>query len=288
MQPFDDGVRHFDTNVPVVLSEVIHQVFDVNYKAFKELLHLGAIYVNNHRQIKDKWILSPSLLRVHTKPRRFCCDYPWKSRVVFENDFFIILNKPAGIPSHPLVDNVVENALTQTSLALEVPLFVTHRLDTLTSGLIVYAKKKQFVKNFNIQMMERQVTKKYVALVESLVTFPRSLVHYMDPGPGTPKKLSVEAKDDWDLCHLEILDQKKISSEISWVKINLITGKTHQIRSQLSFLKSPIVGDRLYGSKIFFKTDSIALKSCQIEFVFEGKPMVFRLEEEFDFDSFKN
>ncbi len=277
----DDGVKHFHNSEPVLLSEIIHDEAGVNYEGFKTLLKLGAIYVDNYRQEKDKWILKNSLFRVHTRPRRFKCDYDWKSLIVFENEFFLILNKPSGIPSHPSVDNVLEDAMTQTSLAIKSPLFVTHRLDTLTSGLIVYGKKKQFVKDFNVQLIERGVQKKYVALVETRQALPKALTHYMDPSKGTPKKLSTNPADGWDICKLEILEQTRVSESVVHVKINLLTGRTHQIRSQMAFLNAPIVGDILYGSKLSFHGSGIALKSCEIAFVFEGKKLKFNISEDF-------
>lgn len=282
MSSADGGVKHLNITEPVVLSEIIHSALNINYDEFKALLQLGAIYVDNYRQTKDKWIWTNSVVRIHTKPRRYSIDYPWKSLVVYENESFLVLNKPSGLPSHPSVDNAWDDSLTQTSLALKVPLFVTHRLDTLTSGLIVYAKRKQFVKDFNTQLIERRIQKKYVALVESGSIVKGLKTHYMDPSHGTPKKLSLEPIDDWDQCQLEILAQKKISSEISWVKINLLTGKTHQIRSQMSFLNAPILGDKLYGSKIAYQKNAIALRSCEIEFSFGTQRMKFNLKEEFE------
>jgi 23S rRNA pseudouridine1911/1915/1917 synthase len=182
-----------------------------------------------------------------------------------------------------MADNLVENALTQTSLARQYPLFVTHRLDTLTSGLIVYAKKQSFAKSFNLQLQNRTIQKKYVALVESQKDLPPRLTHYMDPSAGTPKKLSDRPIESWPICELDILRQKKLSAGLSWVKLNLITGRTHQIRSQLSHLNAPILGDRLYGASLPFKKNGIALRSCEIEFDFNNQRMRFNLSEDFDF-----
>lgn len=284
MTDFDDGVRFFENTEPVLLSEVIHDQLNLNFEKFKELLQLGAIYVESDRQIKDRWILENSLFRVHTKPRRYKCDYPWRSLIVFENESFVVLNKPSGVPSHPLADNAFENALTQTSLALKMPLSVTHRLDRLTSGLIVYGKKRQFVKDFNQQLMHRQIQKKYVALVEGSKTLPDRLTHSMNPEPGTPKKLSEDIIEGWDLCQLEILEQKKISENATWVKINLLTGRTHQIRAQMAAMNSPILGDNLYGSKIPFTENAIALRSCEIAFDFQGERVRFELGQDLSFD----
>jgi 23S rRNA pseudouridine1911/1915/1917 synthase len=282
MTDFDDGVKFFENSEPVLFSEALHDQLNLNYEKFKELLHLGAIYVDSDRQIKDRWILENSLFRVHTKPRRYKCDYPWRSLIVFENESFVILNKPSGVPSHPLADNILENALTQTSLALKMPLSVTHRLDRLTSGLIVYGKKRQFVKDFNQQLMHRQIQKKYVAVIEGSKKLPDRLTHSMNPEPGTPKKLSEDLVQGWDLCQLEILEQKKISENTTWVKINLLTGRTHQIRAQMAAMNAPILGDQLYGSKMPFTENAIALRSCEIAFDFQGERVKFELDQEFE------
>ena len=187
------------------------------------------------------------------------------------------------MPSHPSVDNTLENSLTQTSFALKQPLFITHRLDTLTGGLIVYAKTAEFVKSFNVQLQARNIEKKYVALIENPSALPPKLIHYMEPSPRAPKKVSASFVEGWAFCELDIIDQKKISSALNWVKINLLTGRTHQIRSQLSNLNSPIVGDTLYGAKLGYLPDAIALRACELDFNWGTQRMKFNLPEEFDF-----
>jgi 23S rRNA pseudouridine1911/1915/1917 synthase len=277
----DDGVRHFDVQQANLLSEVLYDEYSINSKEFKILIDFGAIYVDNERQTKDGFVFQNSIIRTHLKPRRYNCNYPWKSLVIFENDFCLVLNKPSGIPSHPAVDNIIENALTQTSLAKKIPLFVTHRLDTLTSGLIVFAKKQSFAKSFNLQLQDRTISKRYVALIESTQKLSSQLTHYMNPTTGTPKKLCDAETEGWDICKLEILEQKEISKDLSWVKINLLTGRTHQIRAQLSHLQAPIVGDTLYGAKLPYQENAIALRSCEIEFNCNDERLKFNISEEF-------
>ena len=277
----EDSIKHLSNPEPGLVSEILYDALNINSDNFKSLLNLGAIYLNNERLHKDKFISENSLLRVHTLPRRFNCDFPWKSLIVAETDFFLVLNKPGGIPSHPSIDNALENSLTQTSIARNIPLFVTHRLDTLTSGLIVYAKKTSFAKAFNIQLQERSIKKKYVALVESSEILPKKVTHFMDPESNAPKILSAEPQEGWQLCELEILQQRVVSAGISWIKINLLTGRTHQIRSQLSSLNAPIKGDSLYGAKTQFTKNAIALRSCEIEFNCGDERMKFNLNDEF-------
>jgi 23S rRNA pseudouridine1911/1915/1917 synthase len=282
MNPSYEHIKHIKNLKPHLLSELLIQDLSLTTDEVKLLFKFGAIYVNNERQLKDKFISENNLIRVHTKPRRYFCDYPWSSFIIFENDFFLILNKPSGIPSHPVIDNVLENALTQTSLARRYPLFVTHRLDRLTSGLIVYAKKPSFVKSFNFQMQDRSIRKKYVALVETSQLLPQKLTHFMSSSKVTPKKLTDTPAEGSFTCQLEIIEQKVLSPKHSWIKINLLTGRTHQIRAQLSFLNAAILGDELYGSKISFTKEAIALRSCEIEFNFGSERMKFNLNEEWN------
>jgi 23S rRNA pseudouridine1911/1915/1917 synthase len=278
---FEYGVKHFYSQKAGALTEIFADALNMTTHEVSELLKLGAIYVNHQRQTSDKTIEANLLCRAHTKPRRYNCDVNWKERIVFENSDFLILNKPSGIPSHPSVDNVIENSLTQVALARNIELQITHRLDTLTSGLIVYAKNSQFVKNFNIQIQNRNVEKKYVALVENPKIFPKTLIHYMEPSPRAPKKVSSHFVEGWAHCELEILDQKN-HVLYSWVKINLLTGRTHQIRAQMSEAGSPIVGDTLYGSKIPYQPNAIALRACELSFNSGNQRHVFNLAEDFE------
>jgi 23S rRNA pseudouridine1911/1915/1917 synthase len=282
MTDSDQTVRHFNNAKTGLLSEILSEILKLSAEDFRTLLSLGAIYVNNERQVKDKIINESSSFRVHTQPRRYNCDFPWRDLIVFENDFCLVLNKPSGVPSHSLVDNAVENSLTQVSLVRKYPLFVTHRLDRLTSGLIVYAKKPTFAKSFNAQLQKRSVHKKYVALVESTEIFPPTATHYMNPAIGTPKKLSAQRTEGWPICELEILQQKKVSPQLTWVRLNLLTGRTHQIRAQMSYLQAPILGDLLYGAKQRFQKEAIALRSCEIEFNCNEEQLKFNISEEFD------
>ena len=104
----------------------------------------------------------------------------------------------------------------------------------------------------------------------------------MEPSPRAPKNVSPIFTEGWAFCELEILEQKKHSIEHSWVKINLLTGRTHQIRSQLSNLQAPILGDVLYGSKLAYQPEAIALRACELDFNWGSQRLKFNLSEEFD------
>ncbi len=277
---FEYGVKHFKNQAAGYLSDIISDTLEITKQQVLELLRLGAIYVANYRQSEDIKIKENQLFRVHTKPRRHPVAHDWNQLIVYEDSDFLILNKPSGVPSHAAVDNTIDNSLYQVEQARQVKLMITHRLDTLTEGLIVYGKTKRFVNEFNKQISERLIQKKYVALVETTKQLPKRLIHYMESSPRAPKKVTEFNQENSALCELEIIEQK-IESDYSWIKINLLTGRTHQIRAQVSATEAPVLGDELYGSRGKWKPHSIALRACEIEFMWNAKAQVFKLPDQF-------
>lgn len=279
-QGFEYGVKHFNSPKSGHLLDIISDVLKIDTTTADHLIQLGAVYVAGKRAHANSVIEDNLHIRVHTKPRRYNTNYDWLSRLVFDHHDFVVLNKPNAIPSHPSVDNQIENSLTQLSLAMGKKLLITHRLDTLTEGLIVYGKNNLFVNAFNSQLQKKLITKKYVALVETTEKLPPHLIHYMEPSPRAPKKVSQVFHEDWDMCELKI-EEQKIFSQHSWIKINLLTGRTHQIRSQCSEIGAAIIGDKLYGSQNVEDENKIALRAQEIEFNWLGQSHQFKIDENF-------
>lgn len=171
---------------------------------------------------------------------------------VYEDDYLAIVNKPSeflSVPGITVQDSVYERMRLKYPNATG-PLIV-HRLDMSTSGLMLIAKNKEVHKSLQSQFIKRTVKKRYVALLDGLVTTeegeidlplrvdledrPRQLVCYEHGKP---------AKTQW----------KVIAKQDNQTKIHFwpITGRTHQLRVHASHslgLNCPIVGDDLYGTK---------------------------------------
>jgi 23S rRNA pseudouridine1911/1915/1917 synthase len=236
------------------------------------LLSFGSIYVKGQRCLENTQIEPGIYVRVHQNPRRFPIEqFRWPEQKVFENENLIVINKPAGLPVHPTVDNTQENLAALLGQALKHEVYVTHRLDVATHGLLIFAKNKPEQTRINNCLMQGQIRKLYRALVHGRNLPTGEILHYMEPSPRAPKVVSAIARPGWAPCRLRVLDQTEVSPGFSEVIIELITGRTHQIRAQLSALGFPIVGDQAYGSDVNLSVqisqyENICLQAFFLEF----------------------
>lgn len=270
---FEYGVRHFYSPKSGLLAQIISESLELPLENAQWLITFGCVYVEKQRiapQIGDEdiWIHQGQYLRVHTKPRRFPLEKRAGSvELVFENTNFVIVNKPHGLPCHPTVDNLQENLLAEWALKYpDKPLFLTHRLDVPTSGLLVLAKNAQAQTAFNGLLKSGQLKKTYHAELSKTPSCWGLWEHWMEPSPKAPKNVAAQAQgNDWQQCLLEINPlQNKENSVIA--EVQLLTGRTHQIRAQASFMNCPIVGDIAYGGPRLYDYERIHLSAVQICF----------------------
>lgn len=266
------GVQHFLVTSAGALDQVICRELGLSIEQMQFLYDMGAIYLNEVRHVgpTDQFVKEGDYLRVHSKPRRFTFDQKsLETLFVFQNEDFIVVNKPSGLPAHATVDNLKENLISLVQAHFGYEVFGTHRLDIATSGLIVLAKTKEFQTLFNQYLKNGQVKKCYRAVVQNNEGLrPTRLVHFMEPSPRAPKLVSPLKQTGWQKCALRIVDVINMG-EVSEVRIELETGRTHQIRAQLSAIGSPLIGDKMYGSSFLSRQNrqEIALQSCHLEFL---------------------
>ncbi|RYZ85069.1 MAG: RluA family pseudouridine synthase, partial [Proteobacteria bacterium] len=264
---FEYGVRHLLSPREGRLSEIAHEALNIDVT---ELLKLGAIYVEGNRTITEMDVREGDYIRVHTKPRRYNTELGlWQERVLFQDENFLVVNKPSGLPVHATVDNLVENLQTCLAKELGCEIFVTHRLDVPTSGLIVFAKTREFLALFNHLLSSRQIKKIYRAKAQGKKLSPGLLKHYMMPSPRAPKEVRLVAEDaSWAECVLNILTvDSDETTGVQTTTIELLTGRTHQIRAQLAAAGAPILGDTQYGSEKLYDGDVIDLEAISLSFL---------------------
>lgn len=245
------------------------------------LFSLGAIYRDKRRIFADQPLKQGDYIRVHLFPKRFDTEgIDWRKRLVHEGPDFIVVDKPANVPVHATVDNNLDNVLQKMRETLGIPLFVTQRIDVPVRGLVVYGKTPKFQARFNRLLGERKVHKLYTAITE--VQVPEGLhVHFMEPSERAPKRVESEERPGWVRCELTVRRSGTIALDglTAWSnEIELHTGRTHQIRAQVSRLGAPILGDGMYGSKLDFSKGpkgAIALFSTEVRW----DNFAFRLPE---------
>ena len=174
--------------------------------------------------------------------------------VVYEDNDLIVLNKPAGIVVHPgagAKTGTLANALAfhfqnlSTAGGVARP-GIVHRLDKGTSGLLVAAKTEQAHGNLADQFREREVFKSYVALVHGQVEKDRGEID--EPIARDPRHRTRMAIVRGGRAALSIYRARERFDRFTLIDVELKTGRTHQIRVHLAWIKHPVVGDETYGS----------------------------------------
>ncbi|MED6143887.1 hypothetical protein PIB30_009959 [Stylosanthes scabra] len=217
----------------------------------------------------DQFVEEGTYLRVHVHPKRFprCYEIDWRSRIIAVEDSYVVLDKPAGISVGGTTDNIEESCATfaTRALGLTTPLMTTHQIDNCTEGCVVFAKTKEFCSIFHRKIRDKKVRKLYLALTAS--PLPTGIItHYMRPIRMAPRLISEDFIKGWHRCQLEVIDCRKVPwpttniqdkyfvEDCGWPSqdyayectINLLTGKTHQIRAQFAACKAPLIGDSMY------------------------------------------
>lgn len=195
--------------------------------------------------------------------------------ILYEDNHLIAVFKPAGILTQAddsgakcLMDDVKKYLKEKYQKPGNVFLGLLHRLDCNVGGIVLFAKTSKGASRLSEQFRERTVKKQYHAVIEGvLIEKKQTLVHFLKKDSGKNKVEIFNNDDDPDAKRVELdYEVVKSNGKFSLLKINLHTGKSHQIRAQLSFIGHPIVGDAKYGSKEKLKDDSIALCATSLSF----------------------
>ena len=202
--------------------------------------------------------------------------------VIEDNENFIIINKPTGIPVQSgtkSFKNIID-ILKNTKYFENSKPFIVHRLDKETSGVLIIAKNRKFAQLFTSLFRIRKIHKTYLALVygkvnNSIKTINDDLVYYENNNKITQKAIS----------NLRVI---KSNEGYSYLELNPITGRKHQLRRQLLNIGSPIVGDDKYflNDRKRIKIKNLLLHAYKIKFMINNVQYNFKAKYNNIFENF--
>ena len=240
------------------LDIVLAQLFpDYSRSQLSYWLKEGAITVNdNAAKPKNKMLGNEriTLTIQFTAPVETCQPEDIPLSIVYEDEALLVLNKPSGLVVHPGAGNrehTLVNALVyhEPILANLPRAGIVHRLDKDTTGLLVVAKTLISHTALIRQLQAREVQRNYLALVQGHLISGGEIDTFYGRHPKNRLKMAVCVQGKQAITHYKI---RKHYKDFTLLKVELLTGRTHQIRVHMNYINHPIVGDPLYGGRIRF------------------------------------
>ena len=198
-------------------------------------------------------------IRLIEPPDQLLAAEPISFRIVYEDPWIVVVDKPAGIIAHPVgdfLDGTLANGLQyhldrQTELPGLLRPGIVHRLDRMTSGLLVTVKEHLSHRLLSLDFQQGKLSKSYLALVEGQLNFETRLIELpIGRRPGGNSVLMSAAGDALQRkparTRVTLVEQM---ADRALVECSLFTGRNHQIRVHLAHLGHPVLGDEYYGPK---------------------------------------
>ena len=273
-------------------------VINLPHSLIEKIIRQNKIKVNNKKTKSSYRVQSGDLVEIYdisklkpTSKEKKIKYIPKKSElgayddyVIENNENFIIINKPSGVPvqsgtkSFRNIIDIIKN----TKYFENSKPFIVHRIDKETSGIFIIAKNRKFAQLFTSLFRIRKIHKTYLALVygkvnNSVKTMKDELVYY-----ESNKKITQKA-----ISHLKII---KSNEGYSFIELNPITGRKHQLRKQLLNIGNPIIGDDKYflNDRKRIKTKSLMLHAYKIKFMINNVQYNFKAKYNETFENFLN
>ncbi|MEN9577950.1 MAG: hypothetical protein RJA70_959 [Pseudomonadota bacterium] len=228
------------------------QFASASWNDVRQLIQTGKVLVDGQRQLDTRSLVRPGqLVEIQmSAPRQQGNSSGQDAGILYRDHHLVVVNKPSGISS---VDHEREETSLQSELRVRLsklekrpvpPLFVVHRLDKVTSGVMMFARSKAAQAELKNQFREHTTGRFYTAVAHGAV-HPGTLRFRIvrDRGDGTRGVTRDPNIGTWSVTHVTLEEQLE---HCSVIRCQLETGRTHQIRIHLSEIGHPLVGEPLY------------------------------------------
>lgn len=198
-----------------------------------------------------------------------------KINIIYEDNHILVAEKPVNVPTQgdsskdtdmlTILKNYLKEKYNKPG---NVYLGLVHRLDRPVGGIMVFAKTSKAASRLSEQIRKNEFKKTYMAIVHGKLQNDRdTLIHHLvkDNDKNIVKAVNESEKEAKEA----VLDYEMISykNNLSLVKINLHTGRSHQIRVQFASIGYPLFGDQKYGAEVNKVGQQIALWAKEVEFI---------------------
>jgi len=172
--------------------------------------------------------------------------------IIFEDDELLVINKPAGLVVHPGAgnpDQTLLNALLHHAPTLSQlqRAGIVHRLDKQTSGLLVIAKTPASYQALVEALQNREIHRIYRAIVKGVMTGGGKVEASIGRHPKQRTQMAVHPQGKLATTHYRVLKRFNFHT---YIKLELESGRTHQIRVHMTYIRHPLVGDPVYGKRM--------------------------------------
>jgi len=274
-------------------------VIDLPQSLIEKILRLNKIKINR-KKIKSSYrVQSGDIIEIYDISKFKVTDRPkitkykpsrkevdvYDDYILENNDNFIVINKPRGIAVQAGTKSFrnITDVLKESKYFENTKPYIVHRLDKETSGILIVAKTREYAQLFTSLFRIRKIHKTYIALTHGNVskdikTLKDDLITFDNGKKNIQKAIS----------YLRLL---KTCSDFSYVELNPITGRKHQLRKQLYNIGNPIVGDDKYfvnrrADKIKDKSKNLLLHAYKIKFMINNIQYNFKAEYDQEFEKF--
>lgn len=170
-----------------------------------------------------------------------------KPDIIFEDDHIIVANKPAQLLSIPDRFDATKPSLSAELTVTRGKIFIVHRLDRETSGIIVFAKNEETHRHLSMQFENHETQKVYLALLDGVMHQEEGEIDRpITEHPTIPGKMMVAKKGKESFTLFKVIERFK---HFTLVEADIRTGRTHQIRVHFQSLGYPLAVDALYGRR---------------------------------------
>lgn len=238
----------------IFVADYMVKTLGFSSRQAKKLLKEKKVSINGKAAYRDNRLKDGDLLEIDLseKPRTDIAAEDIKLSVIYEDEYILAVNKPPFMlvhptPSHPSGTLLNAAAYYFAQKGEQKQLRLLNRLDMNTSGIVVLPKSAAVHRFLDEKMKDNCVRKFYIAVIEGILEPEKGII---DKPIGKDETYPVKRKAaDNGQPAVTVYETLSKSKGFSMVRLELMTGRTHQIRVHLSNLGCPIVGDTLYGKE---------------------------------------